>query len=627
MSPKGKIERSRRRLLPPIFTFVVFAVLIWVYLIKDQEIKDSFQPAPLRPYVCNEGQRPRKVAVVGKLACIVLKLSSLTGDLGAGSAGSSAAYYIDKFSGKCDQIDIRVYERSSYVGGRSTTVNAYDSALEPVELGASIFVQVNHNLVSAADEFGLATEGFKSRRTEDDSELDEESDIGVWDGSDWVFYQNDNSFTWWNIGKILWKYGLAPIRTQKLMKDTVGKFLKMYESPHFPFRDLSEKAYELGLTNVIAVTGEQFLSQNKLDGAFARDVVQASTRVNYAQNLDTIHGLETMVCMATDGAMSVSGGNWQIFDGMLKASGAGVRLNTSVKGVQLQDDGKYTVQTLTSPDSGSLEQSEPGFDAVVLAAPYQFAAIRTVPEPLYPPSNIPYVYLFVTLFTSPRPLNPLMFNLGPVERVPSTVLTTKPNPAIRLPFYSISTLRTVTNPKTNEREFLYKIFSPAPLKKQYLHALLNSSSPNRSPSTVVSSEADTYPDSLQDPTADDPTPFTATAADDTKNIEDESTFKEDIITWIYQKNWYSYPIEYPRVTFESTTIDLESPSPSSSSDPKAQNSAESQTPNKGKIWYTSGIESFISTMETSSLMGMNVARLLVDEWLDEQGQVEPEQEL
>ena len=32
----------------------------------------------------------------------------------------------------------------------------------------------------------------------------------------------------------------------------------------------------------------------------------------------------------------------------------------------------------------------------------------------------------------------------------------------------------------------------------------------------------------------------------------------------------------------------------------------------GRLWYTSGIEGFISTMETSSLMGSNVARLIVD---------------
>lgn len=33
------------------------------------------------------------------------------------------------------------------------------------------------------------------------------------------------------------------------------------------------------------------------------------------------------------------------------------------------------------------------------------------------------------------------------------------------------------------------------------------------------------------------------------------------------------------------------------------------------FYYTGGIESFISTMETSALMGMNVAQLIVDDYL------------
>ena len=65
---------------------------------------------------------------------------------------------------------------------------------------------------------------------------------------------------------------------------------------------------------------------------------------------------------------------------------------------------------------------------------------------------------------------------------------------------------------------------------------------------------------------------------------------DDNITWMYRKLWQSYPYEYPRVRFEEIKLDEH-------------------------FWYTSGIESFISTMETSSLMGMNVARLIVDEWL------------
>ena len=60
------------------------------------------------------------------------------------------------------------------------------------------------------------------------------------------------------------------------------------------------------------------------------------------------------------------------------------------------------------------------------------------------------------------------------------------------------------------------------------------------------------------------------------------------ISWIYRKVWNSYPYEYPRVTFEEIQLGE-------------------------ALWYTSGIESFISTMETSALMGKNVARLVVDQ--------------
>jgi prenylcysteine oxidase/farnesylcysteine lyase len=34
------------------------------------------------------------------------------------------------------------------------------------------------------------------------------------------------------------------------------------------------------------------------------------------------------------------------------------------------------------------------------------------------------------------------------------------------------------------------------------------------------------------------------------------------------------------------------------------------------FYYTSGIESFISTMETSALMGKNVAQLIMDDYLE-----------
>jgi len=52
------------------------------------------------------------------------------------------------------------------------------------------------------------------------------------------------------------------------MKKTVGKFLKLYEPPFFPFRSLSDRAFDLGLTEVTSVTGEQFLTANHVSNSF-----------------------------------------------------------------------------------------------------------------------------------------------------------------------------------------------------------------------------------------------------------------------------------------------------------------------------------------------------------------------
>jgi prenylcysteine oxidase / farnesylcysteine lyase len=176
---------------------------------------------------------------------------------GAGAAGASTAYHLRKFAkGTGVTINITVFERSSYVGGRSTTVNAFDDPLEPVELGASIFVEVNKILKDAANEFGLNTQSHQSAG-------DEPEILGIWNGKKFVYTQKGDA-SWWDLAKLFWKYGLAPMRTQRLMRSTVGKFLKLYEPPFFPFRSLSDRALDLELTWVTAVTGEEFLAANNV---------------------------------------------------------------------------------------------------------------------------------------------------------------------------------------------------------------------------------------------------------------------------------------------------------------------------------------------------------------------------
>ncbi|TEY43701.1 hypothetical protein BOTCAL_0362g00050 [Botryotinia calthae] len=478
--------------------------------------------------------------------------------IGAGAGGSSSSYHLQKYAAESDlAINVTVFERSSYIGGRSTTVNAYGNSLEPVELGASIFVDVNAILKNASREFDLHA---KSSNTE------EVEVLGIWDGAEFVYTQKDSDWKYWDIAKMFWKYGLAPLKTQRLMKTVVAKFLQLYEAPYFPFRSLTERIEELDLKTVASVTGEQFLAQNNIEGSFTTDLIQASTRVNYGQNLNVIHGVETMVCMAIEGALQIQGGNWQIFDNMIQSSNATVRLNHSITEIsQVQDQEKYNVKTISTDSTGVSHINEEPFDTIIIAAPLQYTDIKMTPNLLqHTPDEIPYVTLHVTLFTSPYGLNPAYFNLGPNQQVPTAILTTLPKniPAPTDPkdfagpvgFFSISTLRRVINPTTLEYETLYKIFSPRPLTSEFLSSILNSEVPVPEDLTTIS------------PTAN------------------------NTITWYYPHVWNSYPYEYPRVTFEEIQL-------------------------APGIYYTSGIESFISTMETSALMGKNVARLVVDDFV------------
>ncbi|TFB06604.1 Prenylcysteine oxidase [Trichoderma ghanense] len=484
--------------------------------------------------------------------------------VGAGAAGSSAAYYLRQYADEADvKVNITMFEKTDRIGGRTLTVNAYDDARHPIELGASIFVAINHILYNGTRNFNLSVgANYRAASSPDDV-------TAIWDGDGFVYETTDGTAWWWDAGKLWWRYGMSPYRAVNLVKDVVGKFLRLYDGPYFPFRSLTARAYELGLVGVTAVTGEQFLKQHKIDEAFSRHIIQAATRVNYASNLAYIHGLETMVSFATDGAMSVSGGNWHIFDQMVKASGAAILRKTAVSSIRFAK-GKTSsaaprYEISTSSASAETELVDTTFDDVIIASPWQFSNIEAGKGVIkHHIEEVPYTKLHVTLFASPFKLHPGFFNLPPGSKAPSNVYTTlakdeEPKAGAdgvgKTGFYSVSTLRTAVNPKTNRTEFVYKIFSPKPVTPQFLSDLLGVQVPDT---------------------------FTGPAP------ETEASGVVEPISWYYPHWFYSYPIELPRVTFQDPIL------------------------GRG-LYYTSGIESFISTMETSALMGMNVARLIVDD--------------
>jgi prenylcysteine oxidase / farnesylcysteine lyase len=500
-----------------------------------------------RPILTQSNSRSHRIAIIG-----------------GGAAGSSAAYHLRKFANDTQlpvALDITLLETTSRIGGRTTTVNAFDDDSIPIELGASIFVQANHILYNASLEFGL-----QSRRLAhtEESEPSSDYDLGIWDGTQFVFKQSSSGSRWqdyWDIVKLLWKYGYSPVRLNNAVKETVGKFLNMYNEPIFPFSSLRDTIEEVDLMDMMAVTGDTVMLDKGISEAFAHDIWQASTRVNYASNLNQIHGVESMVSMATDGAMAIADGNYQIFEEMVRRAGIETIMSSAVdQVVRNASTGEYQVK---SKLAGA--EKAANFDTIVLAAPYQFANIDFLPALREPPEAIDYIALHVTIFASPHLLSPKFFQLGEQKAVPSTILTTLPfrslgehDPSF---FFSISTLRTVPPGKHSAKtQYVYKIFSHQPLK--------------------ASSIADLYgfefvPNHKDGPNA---------------GIE---TLEQDHISWYHHKLWHSYPVEKPRSTFEKIKLDGDIDEASG-------------------VWYTSGIEPFISTMETSALMGRNVAKLIVD---------------
>lgn len=171
---------------------------------------------------------------------------------GAGAAGSSAAYFLRQFAEEAGvHINITLFEKTDRIGGRTLTINPFNDPTQRFEQGASIFVKVNHILYNAMTEFGL---------TPCYHDPDVASVMGIWDGDRFVFTIDQNAPSWWNILKVIRKYGIsAPRKVRQLTTTTLAKFLQLYEPPFFPFGSLTQRAEELGLLEAIGVTGEQYL--------------------------------------------------------------------------------------------------------------------------------------------------------------------------------------------------------------------------------------------------------------------------------------------------------------------------------------------------------------------------------
>lgn len=438
--------------------------------------------------------------------------------IGAGAGGLALAYYLQKYTNH--GFNITIFEKSDRIGGRTTTVHAYNDSRYPFELGGSVYVNANKIIVKAVEDFGLPGRNIKDKNN---TAADR---VGFWDGEN-VFFSIKSS--WWSTAKVFWRFGISPARTAYHVKKFIAAFLETYYGKQFPFASLTRVGDISGLSQASSVSGLQFLHDLGVSDKYAGEIVQAITRLNYGLNLNEIHGVETLVSLAADDIYEVEGGLWQVFDRFVRNASATVHLETTVTKIERHHE-EWVVWY------GDRHQSSQTFDKVIIAAPYHQAHIKGVSLTL---PEVQYRTVHVTHFAANSQLNGAYFNIGDQSEVPGTVLLTilpdsdgNYNFNQPFPFTTVD----VRGYVEETGDHVYKIFSSAPIEDRLLEQILQ-------PGAVVS--------------------------------------------WTHRKEWKAYPRLDPVETYVDFEVE------------------------KG-LFYLNTMEQFISTLETSSLAGANVAALIAE---------------
>ncbi|KAJ1965515.1 hypothetical protein IWQ62_002648, partial [Dispira parvispora] len=319
---------------------------------------------------------------------------------------------------------------------------------------------------------------------------------------------------------------------------------------------------------------------------YLKEVVEISTRVNYAQSLAGIHAMGMVISQMPNVAtsMHVRNGNQQLVQGIAELSGANIQLNTAVKKVEKIASSTGAVQYKVTTASGAVDT----FDALIMASPtstYTDAAIQWVGlkegayfTTLAPP--VEYMTLHVT-FVVGR-MKPAYFFKGDEAKysnLPLNVYTTASSTSVT-PFTSISVEYILS---TTE---LYEVCRAANVSDSVVAADIAALEEELAAGNRTKEAA-----SLS---ADDKTYAFYTIV----KFFSPAAMTDAQLDQVYTSHFWTYRTSYQAYPKLDTRTDDEFP-PITVDD---------------KLYFPNAFEPYISTMETSTVSSHNVAKLLVQEF-------------
>ncbi|WFD34124.1 hypothetical protein MCUN1_000959 [Malassezia cuniculi] len=352
--------------------------------------------------------------------------------VGGGPSGASAAYFFGAAQTQlatnpaCPKrtLDVTLFERSR-VGGRVEAIYPLDDpGLERVEIGAGLVYDVDETLIRAISSFGLRWSSDQTRLAKH---------VGVWNGKEFVI-ENDGST--WSQTKLLWRYGRSPANVLKLLGEAVKSFSRVY-SPQFlherpvrggdnrlpapysgyPWSSAAELAHAVLPGGLVNQSANEYYAQQGISELFTNEMASATTRVNFAHNIDQINAFAGLYAFKSSESRHVRNGNHLLFERMVNESGAAVRVGASgtVTGIMKTSEGWWV---------GTADGHGSTFDSVVVATPWSLSgiALLNTDKMIHMVSYRP-VHVTLVATTESRPKASFFGQARSDSDMPQTILT------------------------------------------------------------------------------------------------------------------------------------------------------------------------------------------------------------
>uniref|UniRef100_A0A803QGV4 Prenylcysteine lyase domain-containing protein n=1 Tax=Cannabis sativa TaxID=3483 RepID=A0A803QGV4_CANSA len=251
------------------------------------------------------------------------------------------------------------------------------------------------------------------------------------------------------------RYGFSLLKMNTFVQETVGNFLKYYESHESRpiFESVEEMLKWAGLYNLTTTTLGFKLADIGLSPLLINELVTVITRINYGQSV-AISGLAGAVSLAgsDEGLWSIEGGNWQMASGLINHSNVALHLHEEIESISFVE--RYYELNSTKGKSYKC-------DIAVVATPLDEVKIQFTPQVSIPKRSLQHTYAtFIRGL-----LNPEYFGLDSVSKIPELVGTIE-HPD--LSFSSISVLK-----QYDEKDMAYKVFSRKPMSDELLDSIFS----------------------------------------------------------------------------------------------------------------------------------------------------------